>query len=29
MGQEAKEAWAGMGISMENSNCAAKANGVN
>jgi hypothetical protein len=29
MGQEAGEAWAGMGISMENSNWAAKANGPN
>jgi hypothetical protein len=29
MGQEAEEAWAGMGISTENSNWAAKANEPN
>jgi hypothetical protein len=29
MGEEAGEAWAGMGISMENSNWAAKANKPN
>jgi hypothetical protein len=29
MGQEARVAWAGMGISTENSNWAAKANGPN
>jgi hypothetical protein len=28
MGQEAREAWAGMGISTENSNSATKANGL-
>jgi hypothetical protein len=29
MGQEVGEAWAGMGISAENSNWVAKANGPN
>jgi hypothetical protein len=29
MGQEVGEAWADMGISTENSNWAAKANGPN
>jgi hypothetical protein len=29
MGQEPRDAWASMGISIENSNWAAKANGPN
>jgi hypothetical protein len=29
MGQEAREAWAGMAISIEKSNWDAKANGLN